>query len=171
MLTNYLTYSRSVWAENAWDNALNTWDIMWLWLLFERCLSFHYMIWRYQPSFSRQACNTNEGNFQKHKQDSHVICAFEYLLSCSCVVISVIILDHAEQWVVWSKLAKIRPRTYSEREKENSNEIGSGTEVSSPSCGMQRYVSATALCLSRTTVPPVFRELVWNLSSFSVLWA
>lgn len=76
------------------------------------------------------------------------------------MVISVVIPGHTEQWVVWNKLAKIRSRTYSEREEESSDEIGSGAEVSSPNCGRERYIGATTLCLNRTKVCLVLRELV-----------
>lgn len=46
------------------------------------------------------------GIFKNTSETFTLICAFEYLLLCSCMVISVIILGHPEQWVVWNKLPK-----------------------------------------------------------------
>lgn len=95
-------------------NVPNTWVVIWwcfcagFWqiclLLFEHCLSFHHMGCRDQTSLSRYSCNINVRNFRR--QTLMLICAFEYLLPCSCVIISVTILCHLEQRVVWNKLAK-----------------------------------------------------------------
>lgn len=79
-------HTANVYEQSARGNAHNTWDVIqWcfcagFWqiclLLFEHCLSFHHMGCHYQASFSRYACNTNKGNFQRHKRDSHAHLCF-----------------------------------------------------------------------------------------------
>lgn len=46
------------------------------------------------------------GIFEDTNEATALIYVFEYLLPVSCMVISVIILGHLEQWRVWNKLAK-----------------------------------------------------------------
>lgn len=80
-----------------------------------------------QTFFLIYACNTNEGNFWRHKWGycSHLCFWISYLLPVSCMVISVIILGHLEQWRVWNKLAKAshtenKPKTIQWRCKEKN---------------------------------------------------
>lgn len=56
------------------------------------------------------------GIFKGTDETLMLICAFGSLLPCSCVVSSVIILAHPEQWIVWNKLASAN---YTENKPKN----------------------------------------------------